>query len=148
MDSITELIKHEIKAQYGSVQRFAQASGIPYSTVSNAMARGVGSTSYDTVTKMCTVLKIRQAYDDDLVLFNQEFYDVYRKLTQLDDVGIHTVSTVLNVEYDRCVGDNDPKVKGYNGVGLARQEIGVDEEKLRELVRKAQAKKQHEQGQT
>ena len=148
MDSITELIKHEIKAQYGSVQRFAQASGIPYSTVSNAMARGVGSTSYDTVTKMCTVLKIRQAYDDDLVLFNQEFYDVYRKLTQLDDVGIHTVSTVLNVEYARCVGENDPKVKGYNGVGLARQEIGVDEEKLRELVRKAQAKKQHEQGQT
>ena len=148
MDSITELIKHEIKAQYGSVQRFAQASGIPYSTVSNAMARGVGSTSYDTVTKMCTVLKIRQAYDDDLVLFNQEFYDVYRKLTQLDDVGIHTVSSVLNVEYARCMEDNKPKVKGYNGVGLVRQEIDVDEKKLRELVRKAQAKKQHEQGQT
>lgn len=145
MDSITELIKHEIKAQYGSVQRFAQASGIPYSTVSNAMARGVGSTSYDTVTKMCTVLKIRQVYDDgDVVLFNQAFYDVYRKLTQLDDIGIHTVSSVLNVEYARCMEDNKPKVKRYNGVGLVRQEIGVDEKKLRELVRKTQAKKKHE----
>ena len=144
MDSITELIKHEIKAQYGSVQRFSQASGIPYSTVTNAMARGVGSTSYDTVTKMCTVLKIRQAYDDDLVLFNQEFYDVYRKLTQLDEIGIHTVSSVLNVEYQRCLEENKPKVKGYNGVGLVRKEIGVDEDKLRELVRKAQAGKQHE----
>lgn len=142
MDSITELIKHEIKTQYGSVQRFSQASGIPYSTLANAMNRGVGSTSYETVTKMCTVLKIRQMYDDELVLFNQAFYDVYKKLIQLDEIGIHTVSSVLNVEYQRCTEEYKQKANGYNGIGFVRKAIDVDEDKLRVLVKKAQAKKQ------
>ena len=38
MDSITSLIKAEIKKQYGSVAKFAEASGIPYGTISNALA--------------------------------------------------------------------------------------------------------------
>ena len=49
LDSITALIKNEIKSQYKSLSKFAEASGIPYSTLSNALSRGVGGTSYDTV---------------------------------------------------------------------------------------------------
>ena len=118
MDSITSLIKAEIKKQYGSVAKFAEASGIPYGTVSNSLARGVGGTAYDTVSKMCKFLHIKQAYDDDLILFNQEFYDVYKKLTALDEMGVHTVCSVLNVEYQRCQENDDPTVKGYNGIFL------------------------------
>ena len=33
MDSITGLIKSEIKRQYRTVMNFAKASGIPYSTL-------------------------------------------------------------------------------------------------------------------
>ena len=40
MDSITILIKNEISRQYKSVRHFSEISGIPYSTISNALARG------------------------------------------------------------------------------------------------------------
>lgn len=140
MDSITNLIKAEIKKQYGSVAKFAEASGIPYGTVSNSLARGVGGTAYDTVSKMCKFLHIKQAYDDDLILFNQEFYEVYKKLTVLDEMGVHTVCSVLNVEYQRCQENNDPNVKGYNGISIMKSEIQIDEKKVRKLVKKVQEK--------
>ena len=52
MDSITNLIKSEIKRQYKSLRQFSEQSGIPYSTLSNALTKGIGGTSYDTVVKM------------------------------------------------------------------------------------------------
>ena len=140
MDSITRLIKAEIKKQYGSVAKFAEASGIPYGTVSNSLARGVGDTAYDTVSKMCRFLHIQQVYDDNLILFNQEFYDVYKKLTALDEMGVHTVCSVLNVEYQRCQEDNDPNVKGYSGISIVKKEAQLDEKKVQKLVKKAQGK--------
>ena len=51
VDSITKLIKTEIKRQYKSVRKFSEESGIPYSTLSNALSKGIGGTSYDTVIK-------------------------------------------------------------------------------------------------
>ena len=52
MDSITILIRDEIKRQYKSVKKFSEVSGIPYSTLSNALTKGVGGTSYDTVIRI------------------------------------------------------------------------------------------------
>lgn len=145
MDSLTNLIKTEIRKQYGSVAKFAEASGIPYGTVSNSLARGVGGTAYDTVSKMCKCLHIKEVYDDDLILFNQEFYDVYKKLTVLDEMGVHTVCSVLNVEYQRCHENDDPNVKGYHGISIVKHEIQFDEKKVRKLVKKVQAKEQDDQ---
>ena len=107
MDSITELIKDEIKTQYKSLSKFSEATGIPYSTLSNALAKGIGGTSYDTVMKICQTLGLKQAFDSDLVLYNKEFYDIYTKLTALDDQGVHTVCAVLNVEYNRCKAEDE-----------------------------------------
>ena len=72
MDSITELIKNEIKKQYKSVKQFSELSGIPYSTISNALSRGVGGTSYDTVIRICQILEIQQACNNDILLFNKK----------------------------------------------------------------------------
>ncbi|MBQ9429486.1 MAG: helix-turn-helix transcriptional regulator [Clostridia bacterium] len=120
MDNITVLIKNEIKRQYKSVSRFSEASGIPYSTLSNALAKGVGGTSYDTVVKICRLLNIRQVYDGDLGLINNEFYDICSKLTQLDEQGAHTVRAVLGVEYDRCVRREDERQNAsYGRIGYA-----------------------------
>ncbi len=140
MDSITKLIKDEIKAQYKNLAKFAEASGIPYSTLSNALAKGVGGTSYDTVVKICKMLGIQQSYDSDIVLFNREFHDFYTKLTQLDRQGIHTVCAILNAEYFRCTQDSeDPTVKGYNGIGYAiKAPTAADEESIRRLVKRVQ----------
>jgi len=58
LDSITILIRDEIKRQYKSVKKFSEVSGIPYSTLSNALSKGVGGTSYDTVIKICKLLNL------------------------------------------------------------------------------------------
>jgi len=139
LDSITLLIKNEIKAQYKTLSRFSEASGIPYSTLSNALSKGVGGTSYETVVKICQMLNIKQAYDSDLVLFNSEFHDIYTKLTQLDEQGVHTVCTVLNVEYNRCMDSESPTVKAFNGIGYASTtEAPFDPERIKTLVKKVQ----------
>ena len=138
MDSITSLIRNEIRSQYKTLRKFSEVSGIPYSTLSNALAKGVGGTSYETVIKICRLLNIKQAYDSDLVLFNSEFHDIYSKLTQLDEQGVHTVCAVLNAEYNRCTEEDDTSVvKAFNGIGYASDvEEPFDPERIKSLVKK------------
>ena len=137
MDSITALIKSEIKRQYKSVSEFSKVSGIPYSTLSDALTKGVGSTSYDTVVKICNLLQIKQVYDTDIILFSKELHSIYKKLTALDKTGIHTVCAVLNAEYARCTEtDSDTSIKGYNGIGYAVSTQTADEEKIKHLIEK------------
>lgn len=120
MDSITELIKNEIKKQYKSVKQFSELSGIPYSTISNALSRGVGGTSYDTVIRICQILEIQQACNNDILLFNKEYHDIYSQLSALDEQGLHTVCTILKMEYERCKQSNSvPIIKAFNGSGMA-----------------------------
>lgn len=137
MDSITELIKNEIKRQYRSVRKFSEVSGIPYSTLSNALAKGIGGTSYETVVKICKILDIKQAIDSEIVLFNNRFHDIYEKLTVLDEQGLHTVNTVLTMEAERCRNSEDGSiVKPFNGVGYAsKPESTIDAEHIKTLIR-------------
>ena len=128
MDSITKLIKSEIKRQYKSVRQFSEKSGIPYSTLSNALSKGIGGTSYDTVIKICQLLNLKQAYDADLTIFNDQFYEICTMLAALDDRGVHTVKTILSVEYNRCTnGNTTPGVMAYNGLTVAGGSLGMDE---------------------
>ena len=138
MDSITELIKNEIRKQYKSVKRFSESSGIPYSMLSNALSKGVGGTSYDTVMKICKLLDIKQAGDKDIILFNEQFHDIYKMLTSLDEQGFHTVCTILNVEYNRCNNKNNSTVtKGFNGIGYATaDDKGIQPEHISDLIKK------------
>ena len=102
MDSITQLIKTEIKKQYKSVRQFSEKSGIPYSTLSNALSKGIGGTSYETVVKICTMLNIKQAYDTDLTAFDEHCYEICSMLSALDEHAVHTLKTISRVEYERC----------------------------------------------
>lgn len=137
MDSITELIKNEIKRQYRSVRKFSEISGIPYSTLSNALAKGIGGTSYETVVKICKLLDIKQAIDSEIVLFNNRFHDIYEKLTLLDERGLHTVNTVLTMEAERCQkAEGDSVIKPFNGIGYAsKPENAIDSERIKSLIR-------------
>ena len=80
MDNLTKLVRDEITRQYRSVRQFAFAVDIPLSTINSALHNGVGGSSFDT--------------DDTEKLLTQ-----YAKL---DDYGRHTISSVMQVEYDRC----------------------------------------------
>ena len=127
VDSITKLIKSEIKRQYKSVRKFSEESGIPYSTLSNALSKGIGGTSYDTVIKICKLLNLKQAYDDDLTIFNDQFHEICSMLAALDEQGVHTVKTILTVEYNRCTNEEtSPAIKGYNGLSVAGKSIAID----------------------
>ena len=131
MDIITNLIKTEIKKQYKSVRQFSEKSGIPYSTLSNCLSKGIGGTSYDTVIKICNLLNLKQIYDADLTMFNDQFYDICHMLSELDERGVHTVKTVLTIEYDRCIkSEKNGIVKAFNGISFANKEIPKSEENV------------------
>ena len=106
MDSITKLIKFEIKKQYKSVRQFSEKSGIPYSTLSNALSKGFGGTSYGTVIKICNLLNLKQVYDADITVFNEHCYEIFTMLSALDERAMHTLRTILSVEYERCIKGN------------------------------------------
>ena len=124
LDEMTHLIKSEIKRQYKSVRRFSEQSGIPYSTLSNALAKGVGGTSYDTVMKICRMLHLRQIpkvdTETDSLGLQARFSHVFAMLSVLDTQGLHTVAAVLAVEYERCthasVSDQTAYVRAFDGL--------------------------------
>ena len=102
MDNITQLIRNEIKRQYKSVRKFSEKSGIPYSTLSNALSKGISGTSYETVIKICNLLHLKQVYDSDLTVFNEHGYEICTMLAALDEQAVHTIKTILSIEYERC----------------------------------------------
>ena len=142
MDKITQLIRDEIKRQYRSLKQFSDASGIPYSTLSNALTRGVGSMSYDSVVKICNLLGLKQAYDTDLTIFNEQFNEICTLLEDLDEQGVHTVKTVLQVEHDRCTkGSKTPRLKSFNGIAIASEELNIDtQNRVKALLKQSAAK--------
>lgn len=129
MDAITKLIKNEIKRQYKSVRQFSEKSGIPYSTLSNALSKGIGGTSYDTVIKICNILNLKHIYDADLTIFNDQFYNICKMLSELDEQGVHTVKTILTIEHNRCTNtDSTSHVKAFNGLSFAGKQFETNEE--------------------
>lgn len=129
MDNITMLIREEIKRQFKSVKKFSDASGIPYSTLSNALTKGIGGTSYDTVLKICKLLNLKQVYDADLTIFNDRFYEICSMLSELDEQGVHTVKAVLTLEHNRCIKNHEHPavVKPFNGLIIASKEGDNDQ---------------------
>ncbi len=126
MDNITQLIKTEIKKQYKSVRQFSEKSGIPYSTLSNALSKGIGGTSYETVIKICNFLNLKQAYDADLTLFDENCYEICTMLAALDEHAVHTLKTILSVEYERCA--NGKKLHNeHERVSMATQSLDYKE---------------------
>jgi hypothetical protein len=105
LDNITQLIKTEIKKQYKSVRQFSEISGIPYSTLSNALAKNIGGTSYETVVKICNLLNIKTVYDTDITMLNSQCYEICSMLNSLDKYALHTIKTILMVEQKRCMGN-------------------------------------------
>lgn len=111
MDKFTQLIKTEIKRQYKSVRQFSEKSGIPYSTLSNALSKGIGGTSFETVLKICSLLGLNHMYNIHSNESDEKMYEMLAMLSVLDARAMHTVKTVLQVEYDRCTSKASKKAK-------------------------------------
>ena len=58
--------------------------------------------SYETVIKICNLLHLKQVYDSDLTVFNEHGYEICTMLAALDEQAVHTIKTILSIEYERC----------------------------------------------
>lgn len=55
---IEEKLKELIINKFGSVLKFTQKFGIPYSTMTSLFSRGVNKTNINTILKVCQALNI------------------------------------------------------------------------------------------
>ena len=58
MNHTEERLKELIKMKYGSLRKFCNETGIPQSTLSSIMVRGINNASIQTVIKICQALDI------------------------------------------------------------------------------------------
>ncbi len=100
-DKLTSIIAHEIKKQYKSTRQFAIAADIPYTTLSSALKNGIGSSSYDTVIKICRMLGIKNTEFGEIVLCSEKTLSLIRRYNKLDKFGRHTVESVIRLEEAR-----------------------------------------------
>lgn len=105
MDELTLLIKKSIKQKYSSTRKFSEEMGIPQTTIVSAIKNGVAGTSFTTVCKMCKALDIKMINGVYPVKVTDNTVEMIKKLSKLDDKGIHTVATVLEMEYMRCLAE-------------------------------------------
>ena len=131
MDPTTKLIRAEIENQFGTVARLSKESGIPYSTLTTLLNRGVDSTSYGTVLKILNLLGIKNTADD--IRVSAQAWDLLNKISELDAQGLYTVKAIVNAEYNGCSNPNEEKTeKAYNGIGLSDRR---GQEAIKKLVR-------------
>ena len=102
MDELTQLISKGIKDKYSSTRKFAEELGIPQTTIVSAIKNGVGGTSFTTVCKICAALDIKIMDGVYPVEVSDSTKKIIEKLSKLDEKGLHTVFTVLEMEYLRC----------------------------------------------
>ena len=122
MDNLTRIIREEIGKQYKSVRQFAFAVDVPLSTVNSALHNGVGGSSFDTVLRLCKVLGIKAIGDDAAFYLTDDTEKLLTQYAKLDDYGRHTISAVMQVEYDRCTKtfeDSSELRGGYSSVNLS-----------------------------
>ena len=139
MDEFTQLIKKNIKHKYSSTRRFADELGIPQTTIVSAIKNGISGTSFTTVCKICKALDIKLVDGVYPVVATDNARAVLEKLASLDERGIHTVSTVLEVEYVRCNKDrltDESEITEYEKSGYIVEKNDIPSKKeLTELLK-------------
>ncbi len=122
MDNLTELVRAEIARQYKSVRQFAFAVNIPLSTINSALHNGIGGSSYDTVIRICKTLGIKPTAEDASHYLTEDALRLLEQYALLDNYGRHTISSVMQVEYDRCVSSPRSRAKRSSVNSPADQE--------------------------
>ena len=118
MDNLTKIIREEIGKQYKSVRQFAFAVDVPLSTVNSALHNGVGGSSFDTVLRLCKVLGIKDIGDDAAFYLTDDTEKLLTQYAKLDDYGRHTIASVMQVEYDRCMELSKPDLAEHSSVNI------------------------------
>lgn len=107
MDELTTLVKKNIKQKYSSTKKFADELGIPQTTIVSAVKNGIGGTSFSTVCKICKALDIKILNGIYPLDFSENMKNFIDKMSKLDEKGLHTLITVLEMEYIRCMAESE-----------------------------------------
>ncbi len=107
MDELTQLIKKNIKLKYSSTRRFSEELGIPQTTIVSSIKNGVSGTAFTTVTKMCKALDIKIINGVYPMVVSEAAEQLLEKMSHLDEKGLHTVKTMIELEYLRCKAEEE-----------------------------------------
>lgn len=116
--SIEQDLQQLILKKYKSVSKFANAAGIPYTTVKGGLERGIMGMSIQNVIKMCRVLSIdvdklaegiiEQAKKNMALDINE--FNMINQYRVLDNSGKNLVQKVTAHEFERCTKSNTEKL--------------------------------------
>lgn len=105
MDSKSEKLKNIIKSQYPSIRSFADAVGIPYTTLVTALKNGIGGMAVEKVILICEKLNIDiQTFDSISTKDTDSFpilpveKELIKKFRALDERGKKSVYETLERE--------------------------------------------------
>lgn len=114
---LEEKIKRLILTKYKSVRAFADAEGLPYTTVASMLHRGIMNARLETVFKVCKCLnisvdalehgeicpRVKNIEDEELTTEESEMLAKYR---QLDERGQRRIRRALETEYEDAVASS------------------------------------------
>ncbi|MBP3415148.1 MAG: hypothetical protein J6L81_08130 [Clostridia bacterium] len=94
MDDLSGMIKKAIISKYGTIKDFCRVTGIPQSTLSSGLKRGVGNMSFNTVIQALFHLEIAPV-GDAFMTVDDETRRLAEALSKLDDQGIQKIISVI-----------------------------------------------------
>lgn len=136
MDTYTVLIRKQIKLKFKTIENFSRHMGIPRTTLNFILKNGVGSSSYDMITRIFEALDIAPVRNIPVVISSQNI-DLLKMYSRLDEIGKHTVLSVAEAEYRRInpLSPEDTVIAAYDGLS-SNEQISEDEKAILDLVRK------------
>lgn len=105
--NLEEELKNIILSRYKSVNDFANAIGVPQSTIASIFKRGIGKAGVQTVLKIFNALDLDiESISTGNLRASQRVSDVEftKKYRALDEHGKKLVDAVLSIEYERVAG--------------------------------------------
>ena len=118
MDNLTKIIREEIGKQYKGVLQFSFAGDGSLLTVYSSLHNGFGGSIFDTVLRLCKVLGIKAIGDDAAFYLTDDTEKLLTQYAKLDDYGRHTIASVMQVEYDRCMELSKPDLAEHSSVNI------------------------------
>lgn len=105
--NLEEELKNIILSRYKSVNDFANAIGVPQSTIASIFKRGIGKAGVQTVLKIFNALDLDiESISTGNLRASQRVSDAEftKKYRALDEHGKKLVDAVLDIEYERVAG--------------------------------------------
>ena len=105
--NLEEELKNIILTRYKSVNDFANAIGVPQSTIASIFKRGIGKAGVQTVLKIFNALDLDiESISTGNLRASQRVSDAEftKKYRALDEHGKKLVDAVLSIEYERIAG--------------------------------------------